>query len=224
MLEGILNGLIDKSNPPIPTSPGTPYGGGYYVGRFKIGTIEYALVVAPKSYERSLMNKTVRTTTANTTSVIDGWANTNAMITASAAEHPAAQYCRSLTIEDYDDWYLPSINEVEMLYRRFKPITAANNVSATGGPSGAMGYNPSSVPIGAAYTASNPAVTTVPLFTPGGAQTFNSTTPGYYYWSSTNPGTSDGTWRQLFSTGTQQLGYKNTIHTVRPVRRIRVTP
>jgi hypothetical protein len=56
--------------------------------------------------------------TGGTTSVFDSWANSDAM---NKASHPAAQFCRTLTIGGYDDWYLPATQEWDILYRSFKP-------------------------------------------------------------------------------------------------------
>ncbi len=62
-------------------------------------------------------------TTTSITSVTDGEANTNSLIaldsnsgTAGTQQHLAAQYCYDLSIHSQTDWYLPSPNELMMLY------------------------------------------------------------------------------------------------------------
>ena len=138
-----------------PDFVGKPYGGGYYAGNIKIGNQEYAIVAAPKTQggesPTTLQWKTSNTATANTGSINDGKANTAAMIAAGAAAHPAASFCNSLTINGYNDWYLPAKDELEILYRAFKPTTQQNNTS--------FGTNTSSVPPRTNYTGSDPAQT-----------------------------------------------------------------
>src|SRR3990172_3390031 len=91
----------------IPTKPGTAFGGGFYAGRFFIGTQAYALIVAPKAegqtapmpWNGSLKN------VAGATSYCDGLANTKAMAKAGSA---LAKRIRKLRIGGFDDWHLPS--------------------------------------------------------------------------------------------------------------------
>lgn len=102
----------------IPTVPGTPYGGGFYIGDITIGSDVWALVVADKAAEDSMFWKTTRTASAGTESVDDGWANTNAM---NDASHPAAQYCRAYTDGIYTDWYLWSEAESGVAWDNLPP-------------------------------------------------------------------------------------------------------
>ena len=82
----------------IPTVPGTPYAGGFYVGRRLVDAQEYALIVAPKaSGQTTLAWKATNTTTLNTASAWDGFSNTAAMV-ADSANHAAAQWCAALSI------------------------------------------------------------------------------------------------------------------------------
>jgi hypothetical protein len=84
---------------------GSAFQGGFYAGLISHtanGVATHALIVAPKT-AGSLLNvawKSANTTSAGTTSVYDGWANSEAMNNAS---HPAAQFCRSLNISGYDE-------------------------------------------------------------------------------------------------------------------------
>jgi hypothetical protein len=59
----------------------------------------------------------------------DGAANTAAMVTAGIADHPAANFCKNLSIGGFTDWYLPARYELDIAYFNLKPSTAANNTS-----------------------------------------------------------------------------------------------
>ena len=201
-----------------PTTIGQAWGGGYYAGVIKVGTTRYALIVAPKSTQTSLAQKTTADATANTQSVNDGWTNTNSMNNSS---HPAAQYCRNMTAGGYTDWYLPSRDEFELCYRNLKPTTDNNYVGTPGsGNLGlANGTNPNSDPAGDAYTTTNPAQTTATTFRTGGVEAFDTDT---YYWTSTeySSGTSSAL-IQSFHGGGQTNNLKTTTgYKVRAVRRV----
>ena len=195
-----------------PSSVGLPYGGGYYAGKIITGGVTYALIVAPKAQggeNSSLAWKTSNLTTAGTTSINDGQANTNAMIAAGASAHPAANFCNNLTINGYDDWYLPAKDELEILYRYLKPSTTANYTDS--------GANTSSVPTTGNYTSGNPAQTSVTIFRTGNSEAFNES----YYWSSTEYSSTDGQ-VQFFYVGSQTSATKTRPYYVRGVRRIAI--
>lgn len=204
--------------------PGTPFGGGYYAGRINIGGNIYALVVAPASLggqaATGLQWKTSRTGTPGTSSLNDGAANTQAMVGAGISLHPAAQFCKNLTIGGFNDWYLPSVNELEIAYRNLKPSTTQNNTNASGAPNGANGYNPNSIPVGAAYTSSSPARTNVAAFIEGGAEAFP--VLSYYYWTSTEYSTSSA-WAHFFDNGVQGSILKTNSRNVRGFRRVLIS-
>lgn len=195
-----------------PSSVGLPYGGGYYAGKIVTGGVTYALIVAPKAQggeNSSLAWKTSNTTTAGTTSINDGLANTNAMIAAGASAHPAANFCNNLSINGYNDWYLPSKDELEILYRYLKPTTGNNSTGS--------GANTSSVPTTGNYASGSPARTSVTIFRTGNSEAFVSN----YYWSSTEY-LSTGGWSQDFSNGFQLNSTKANTFYVRGVRRIAI--
>jgi hypothetical protein len=125
----------------IPTVIGEPFGGGYFAGYISHtadGNPTHALIVAPRatgatgtgySLATNLQWKTTATTTAGTGSSFDGAANTAAMVTAGIANHPAANFCKNLSIGGFSDWYLPARYEYDIAYFNLKPSTAANNTS-----------------------------------------------------------------------------------------------
>lgn len=165
-----------------PAPPGLPAIGDAFEGGFFAGTISHtangvathALIVAPRATGASgggypvttnLLWKTATTSTNTGSSVFDGRANTDAIIAAGIADHPAAQFCVGLTIGGYSDWYLPAWYELEIAYFNLKPGTA-NNVTTTG-------INDYSVPPRTAnYTTTNPAQTTAAAFQSAGAERF----------------------------------------------------
>jgi hypothetical protein len=212
----------------IPIVPGTFFMGGYYAGRIVISGQTYSVLVAPKATgeHSSKQWKVDNTTTSGALSFNDGLANSNAMNNSS---HPAAQFCRSLSIGGYSDWYLPSMAELELCYRNLKPTTTANDTHTnfaswrSGGynvppTQTANGENAYSSPVGTAYTSNNPAQTTASGFRTGEAEAFNGSA---YYWSSTEFGSGYG-WGQTFDGGHQTNEYKTSSTYVRAARKVLV--
>lgn len=218
MLESLMN-YVPYQEPPVPEVPGVFYQGGYYVGKIRIGAQIYALITAPRALgESDVLQWSVNNNdTPGTYSLTDGWVNTLAMIAAGADLFPIAKYCRSLVIDGYDDWYVPSVNELEMLYRQFKPTSDANNSGGTAPNAGGMGYNPASIPIGAAYTATVPPMTTITSFQSPNSESFSSA----FYWSSSS-NLAAYPWSQNFRNGNQNgSSYpKTSTRRVRAVRRV----
>jgi len=199
----------------LPTTPGEPYGGGYYGGKIKFSDGDYLIIVAPKAASASKQLKTANSATSGTTSTHDGLSNSNAM---NDSSHPAAQYCRAYAGGGFSDWYLPAQDELEVLYRNLKPTTTANATGERG--TGAMGSNANSVPVGDAYTAGSPAQTAAVAFRSGGTEAF---VAGRYWSSSQHPAPfTDAAWSQDFSNGDQEGYTKPTTMAVRPVRRIKI--
>jgi len=198
---------------PVPII-GSAFGGGFFAGQISTAgnsIADYNLVVGPvASAQSTLQWKTTSTTTAGTTSVINGPANSTAMDNAS---HPAAQFCEGLTVGGQTDWYMPAKNELEVCYYNLKPTTTSNNTSS--------GANTNAVPSrGSNYTAGTPAQTSATDFqTPSGAEKFTSSN----YWSSTEASASYA-WIQNFFDGPQSTyGNKSSpSRLVRAVRRVAV--
>lgn len=204
--------LSAASNSVTPAmSPGTAYEGGYFAGQISTtgtGVADFNLVVGPlSSAQSSLQWKIVNTSTAGTSSNINGPANSAAM---NDVTHPAAQFCEGLSIGGYTDWYMPAKNELEICYFNLKPDTQNNNTSS--------GINPNAVPARASnYTSGNPAQTTAANFKDTGTEDFSAGV----YWASTETSATYAS-RQYFNTG-QQFSYNKTSSlSVRAVRRVAV--
>ena len=196
-------------------SIGDAYQGGFYAGQISTagnGIADYNLVVGPvaSAQNTSKQWKIVNTTTAGTSSVIDGPANSTAM---NNITHPAAQFCEGLTIGGFSDWYMPAKNELEVCYYNLKPTTTSNST--------AYGINANAVPARASnYTAGIPAQTSATDFKSTGAEDFTAVA----YWSSTEvSGYAVYAWSQDFSNGYQYFFKFKTYAThVRAVRRVAV--
>jgi hypothetical protein len=96
---------------------GSPLGGGFFAGEMTIDGVNYALVVAPKAEgeKMELEYKLKEWRSADgATSDDDGMLNSEKL---ADRNHPAADFCRSLKIGDHADWYLPSRDELAMIWR-----------------------------------------------------------------------------------------------------------
>jgi len=216
---GIIQGATIKGStiigvdppPTVPTTIGQAFGGGYYAGQISTagnGVATHYLIVAPVSSGQIQQQwKTASTSTAGTSSVIDGPTNSSNM---NDASHPAAQFCEGLTIGGYTDWYMPAKNELEVCYYNLKPTTTANHTTS--------GINTNAVPSrGSNYTSGTPAQTSVTDFKDTGAQDFAISG----YWSSTEA-SSTFAWIQSFNNGIQTSNYKDYTYYVRAFRRLPV--
>lgn len=198
--------------PEAPLVIGQVFGGGFFAGQISTagnGIADYNLVVGPiASAQSTLQWKTSNTSTAGTTSDINGPANSTAM---NDASHPAAQFCEGLTIGGFSDWYMPAKNELEVCYFNLKATTTANATSS--------GINANAVPARASnYTSGNPAQTTAAAFVAGtGAQAFSVD----YYWASTEASATTG-WTQFYGNGAQSGVNKDYSFRVRAIRRVAV--
>jgi hypothetical protein len=206
----LLGMSFGPSGPPVPI--GDPFGGGFFAGQISVagnGVASHNLVIAPKSSgeNSSKQWKTSNTSTAGTSSVIDGPTNSSNMNNAS---HPAAEFCEGLTIGGFSDWYMPAKNELEVCYFNLKPTTTSNNTSS--------GTNTNAVPSrGSNYTAGTPAQTAATDFQTGNTEAFAANP----YWSSTEFSATNA-FVQSFNTGNQVSGSKNGSAYVRAVRRVAV--
>ena len=199
-------------DPNVPTVIGQAFGGGFYAGQIGVSSVAtHYLVVGPvaSAQTASIQCKTTDTSTAGTSSVIDGPTNSSNM---NDASHPAAQFCEGLTIGGFSDWYMPAQNELEVCYYNLKPTTTSNNTN--------KGINPNAVPARASnYTSGNPAQTSATDFKDTGAEDFSTN----IYWSSTQSPTYASDARALtFYNGTQDGYAKTQSRRVRAIRRVAV--
>ncbi len=180
---------------------GQPLEGGFFAGYINSNGALFAIVAAPKSLEISGVWGERGVLIEGADSFHDGAANTAAM---------AAAGCKIATQAQSDGWHIPSRDELELLYRAFKP-TAEENYKWRSGD------NPSSSPAGYAYTETVPPQTAVADFKDGNAESFKDA----WYWSSTQF-SAISAWGQGFDGGGQYDGNKNNEGRVRPVRRIQI--
>jgi hypothetical protein len=195
----------------IPEVIGTPYGGGFYAGRYMEGDQLCILIAAPKAegeHKDAAWNRSLAAVTG-AGSYFDGAANTRAMAEAGSS---LAKWALELNIGGETNWFLPARDQLELLYRHFKPTAEENYVYRNGD-------NPSSVPPGYPYTEAVPGQTALEAFRAGGAEAFEDT----WYWSSTQHASdSDCAWYQYFDDGGQGFYPKNGKLRARAVRRLKI--
>src|ERR1700722_17933065 len=132
-----------------PSMVGVTLGGGFYAGRILISGILYALIVAPKTEGERKAGAWSKSydSVPGALSWNDGAANTAAMAESGSA---LAKWAKDLTIGGYSDWYIPSLDELEICYRSFKPTAEQNSLWNR------AGINVSAVPPTYPYTAELP--------------------------------------------------------------------
>lgn len=100
---------------------GAEFGGGFFGGEITVDGVRYALVVAPKADGEKMdlqYKKKNRDTSDGTDLDNDGLANTDRI---NDDNHPTAQFCRGLQIGGFDDWYLPSRDELMLIWMALGP-------------------------------------------------------------------------------------------------------
>ena len=227
-----------------PANIGQPVAGGFLAGIIDTvaGTInsqddyqtgkQYAVIVSPKSLETGpgpKWDSQNRSGEAGSFTRWDGLSSTNSILAKNDTSYEAFEHIRSIRSSDPvpadggSDWYLPAMDELELIYRNLKPDTANNFTGAqsyTFPGTQDIGFNPSSDPTASAYTAGDPSQTSVTAFQNGGAEAADLGS----YWSSTDADEGSRAWRQQLvsnSAGYQSANFKNsTIFSVRPVRRV----
>jgi len=215
-MSGIMLNIAGATYSSVPVV-GSALGGGFFAGQISTTANSVAthnLVVGPVSSAQGVYQwKTTNTSTAGTSSTIDGPTNSSNM---NDATHPAAQFCEGLTIGGFSDWYMPASLELEICYYNLKPTTQNNSTST--------GTNAYSVPARASnYTTGDPAQTSAADFKDTGAEDYT-TSPFSFYWSSTESGASYAIFK-AFNGGSSSPFFKdNTSYSikVRAVRRVAV--
>lgn len=205
---------------PPPTVIGQEYGGGFYAGQISTtgdGVATHYLIVSPKaSGQIQGYWKTTNTLTAGVFTNIDGPTNTANMLAGGENLHPLAKLANDAVIDGYDDWYIPSKNELEILFFNLKPFGFGNVTSS--------GANPNAVPPRGNYTSTVPGQTSVAAFQDGGAQSIAPVGGGSMWTSTQSPGNPDTHADvQSFGNGDQGIAFKaNNFNFTRLVRRVPV--
>jgi len=231
-----------------PANIGTAVNGGFLVGVVDTvaGTIDsqddyqtgerYALIVAPKSLEtvedqQWADGSVAYTTESGSTTRWDGLSSTNNIIQkTNSSLFQIFDYIETIRgtnpvpDDGGSDWYVPAMDEFELIYRNLKPLDRNNGVGTTTKTfpgSQDWGYNPSIDPTGAAYTSTTPSQTSVIDFQENGSQAIDLE----FYWTSTDAGNGGQAWVQ-YPGFTNAPGEQTAIskdqsnRAVRPVRRI----
>jgi hypothetical protein len=130
-VSGIFLASVGASYKAAPPTIGQAYGGGYYAGTFTDAGVLYYLIVAPKASGESTSKqwKTSRTADTGASSETNGPLNTS---NTNDTSHPAAYFCKGLTIGGFSDWYLPARNELLVMFN-LGPEVAPVAAFQTGG-------------------------------------------------------------------------------------------
>jgi hypothetical protein len=188
---------------------GAELAGGFYTGIIQTEGQLFALITAPKELELTGEWGTYGTKIPGANSPNNGQANTIAMAEAGSA---LAQKVLLIDHAGFKDFFIPSRDELEMMYRAFKPTNRENHCTWRDGE------NASSLPNGDLYEAITPAQTEVEAFIEGNPQAFEYA----WHWSSTQYRAYDAG-IQYFSGGGQISFSKDTTARVRPVRRLLIS-
>ncbi len=186
---------------------GQPLNGGFFAGLILSGTQTHAVIVSPKEFGTGEFAWGEYGKEIEARSYSDGKINTLAM-----AENGSelGQWAIGLVIGEYNDWYIPARDELEIIYRNLKPTTDNNCCSFRDGD------NPSAPDIQARYpyTPTTPGVTVEPLFQNGGSEALEPV----WHWASTHY-SAHSAWIQGFAGGTQGFDFKLISLAARAVRR-----
>lgn len=203
-------------NAPAATHPpvaiGTPLDGGFFIGSILLPDGPYGLVKAPKALgeftgvEWGPMRKNV----PGALSLVDGLANTKAMAEAGSK---LAKRILDLQIDGQGDWYLPALDELEVIYRAAKPTADENSLYMR------SGINLHAIPPTLPYTVMDPALTAVEIFRAGGAEAFE---PEEYWTSTPCAHGSSHAWCQWFYDGLQDYWGKDDKCRACAVRRFKI--
>jgi hypothetical protein len=189
-------------------SIGQPLNGGFFAGLLSTAAGMIAIIVSPKA-EGTVNDKPwgkYGEKIIGADSFNDGKNNT---INMAVAGFEIAQWATALNINGFDDWYIPSRDELETIYRNLKPTTNDNYVYR-------HGENPSAIELNDRfpYTENLPAQTTVEIFQKDGSESLDPV----WHWSSTQYSAYDA-WNQNFVAGNQNVNVKYGELAVRAVRR-----
>lgn len=110
---------------------GDLYGGGVYAGQIGYNGDTFNLVIPENALADYILTPgQMRWKSSGVgpdpgaTNDYDGLANSNAI---NDADHPAAQFCRALTISGFSDWYLPSKEELRVVHTNKAALGISNS-------------------------------------------------------------------------------------------------
>ena len=196
---------INRNDLPV---PGAPMEGGFFAGLITINGEQFGVVVAPRAQGETTGVWGQHGLKIDARHCGDGLANTQAMATAGSE---IAAHVLALELNGHADWYIPSRDELELIYRNLKPTPRENICSFRDGE------NISSHPIGQPYTPKDPMQTPAALFREDGSEAMQDT----WYWSSTQY-SAYSAFFQDFAGGDQDGYDKDHRGRVRAVRRFKV--
>jgi hypothetical protein len=145
----------DKTEAENPIQIGKFYAGGYIFHIYSDG--QHGMVLAPPSVERDIpwgCSNTVLGLTSPQYSVFGSGAGNTYFITQICQDgNSAAKFCADLALNGFDDWFLPSIDELDSALAKLRVNPAADLKidlfywSSTEGPNGGVySYSNSSLP------------------------------------------------------------------------------
>lgn len=106
---------------------GESFGGGivFYVD----GSGEHGLIASAEDQSAGIQwyNGSYLSSNAVSTALGSGQANTNAIISAFGSGEYAASVCDHLSMNGFDDWYLPSKDELNLLYQQKQSVGGFTN-------------------------------------------------------------------------------------------------
>ncbi len=199
-----MNALTEHTIPAV----GTAMLGGFFAGLVNINGQTKGIIVAPKStgeYKGKWAESEARIEGA--ACPVDGQQNTLDMI---SAETKLGKWVKALDIGGFTDWHIPSRDQLEIIYRAFKPTDDENWTYS--------GVNISSVPPRNLYTNDSPNQCDLAEFKQGGEQAFDTT----WYWTSTQVGEAYA-WIQGFDIVRQYGYWKSCYLRARAVRTINLS-
>jgi len=199
-----MNAPAPRSSLALPVAIGAPFEGGRFAGAIDIAGKIYAVVKPPLAeclHPRTVWN-TSRKLVEGAYSLSDGLANTEALAKAGSA---LAQWALDRKL------HIPSVDELDLVYRAFKPTTQVNDCWMR------SGINMNSVPPVHPYTPDFPAQTELEDCREGGAEAI----PAEWIWTSTQSRNySDWAWMQHFASGFQNIIFKDYEICAVAVRRV----
>lgn len=199
-----MNALTEHTIPTV----GTAMLGGFFAGLVNINGQTKGIIVAPKAtgeYKGKWAESEARIEGA--ACPVDGQQNTLDMV---AADTKLGNWVQALNINGFTDWHIPSRDQLEIIYRAFKPTADENWVYS--------GVNISSVPPRNLYTNDSPKQCELAEFKQGGEQAFDTT----WYWTSTQVGGA-AAWIQYFDSGDQDVHWERYFTRARAVRTINLS-